>query len=99
MTGSPPGWSPQSAAGSAAGTSGYTSSGCSCPHRLVPQDAPVAERDDAAGLQGDVAIVGHHDQRLMVALVGELEQRDDLLGIVAVQVAGRLVGQHQGGGS
>src|SRR5262249_1633414 len=96
-TGPPPGWSPQYASGSVSGTSEYTSSGCSCPHRLVAHDAPIAEGDDAVGLQSDVAVVGHHDQRLMVALVGELEQRDDLLGVAAIQVAGRLVGQDQRG--
>src|SRR5688500_11723538 len=98
MTGPPPGWSRLYASCSVADISGCMSSGCSCPHRLVTHDAPVTEGDDAVSLVGDIAVVGYHDHGLVIALVGEPEQRDDLRGIGAIQVAGRLVGQDQRGG-
>src|SRR5437867_889605 len=64
--------------------------------RLVGQHALV-EVDDPLGALGGVRIVGHHDDGLLELPVEPVEQLEDLLGRLAVEVAGGLVGeQHRG---
>ena len=46
---------------------------------LLGMDKDAAALERAAHELRQLAAVGHQDQRLVVALVGELEQRDDLL--------------------
>ena len=56
------------------------------------QDLPVAERDDAPGVLGDVRLVRDEDDRLPL-VVQLLEDRHDLLGGLRVEVSRRLVGE------
>ncbi len=68
--------------------------------RATPTDGssetirPSFMRIDALGMACDIVLVGDHDQR--PATGGELvEQREHLLGAVAVERAGGLVGEQQ----
>ena len=66
--------------------------------RPVVDDAPVGELDDAVGDVGGVGVVGDHDDGLAELVDGAAQQRrarrrDD----VRVEVAGRLVGEHDRG--
>src|ERR1041384_4796058 len=65
-------------------------------HRVVADDPPVTELDDAAGVLRDVGLVGHQDDGDAL-LVQRLEQRHHLDRGPAVEVAGRLVRQQNRG--
>src|SRR5262245_52250443 len=58
---------------------------------LVAFDPAVTDVDDAVGVIGDVALVGHEDDGV-AALVELREQRHDLVARGGVKVAGGLVG-------
>jgi hypothetical protein len=59
-------------------------------------DSPVLQEDDPVGVGGDARVVGDDDHR-PPPVVGHLAQQPgDLFRRVGVQVARRLVGQHQG---
>lgn len=60
--------------------------------------AAVADRDRAADLAGDRLVVRDDDDRRPRLLVGPAERREDLLPGRRVQLAGRLVGEEDGGG-
>src|SRR5262245_25340496 len=63
---------------------------------LVGQHA-LFEVERSTGALGRVRVVRHHHDRLLEFLVEPVEQREDLLAGLAVEVAGRLVGeQHRG---
>ena len=67
----------------------------------LPRAAGVEQRalvevDDAAGEAGRLGIVGDHDDGLAVLAVEVLQQAQDLLGGLAVEVAGGLVADQQG---
>ena len=59
-------------------------------------DAPVHQLDHAVAARGQARVVGHHQEGRALARVQPAHQREDLVGRGGVQVAGRLVGQHQG---
>src|SRR5262245_41969239 len=64
------------------------------PRRSVGQHALV-EVQHPAGALGGVRIVGDHDDGLLELAIEPLEQLEDLFPRLAVEVAGRLVGQQQ----
>ena len=75
-----------------------TSMTCSAlPRRAVVGDAPVGEHEQPVGVGRGAGVVGDHDDRLAVLVDGAAQQREHLGGGVGVQVAGRLVGEHDGG--
>src|SRR5207247_630188 len=58
----------------------------------VAFDQAVAQADDAAGVAGDVLLVGDDDDGVALR-VQVLEQLHDFLARAGVEIAGRLVGQ------
>src|SRR5450756_1811254 len=60
---------------------------------LVRLDHPVAERDDAGAVFGDVALVCDEEHGNPAFLVQRLEHVHDLDGGPGVEVAGRLIGE------
>src|SRR5512139_2427858 len=63
---------------------------------LLPDDHAVLEVDPGAGPGRDVGLVGDHDDGQALLLVEGLEDVHDLRARLAVEIAGRLVGQDQG---
>src|SRR3990170_2453691 len=63
--------------------------------RLVAHDAPVADRDDAGGVAGDVVLVGDQQHGDAAVAVETLQDLHDLDAGAAVEIAGGLVGQDQ----
>src|SRR4051812_32613716 len=57
-------------------------------------DAPVGEEDDAVGVGRRDRVVGHHHHGLVVVVDAASQQLEDLGAGAAVEVAGRLVGEH-----
>ena len=71
--------------------------GTSPPHGRSPIDQAVAEMDDGAGISGHVGLVGHHQHGDAEIAVEAGQQVHDLERGLAVEIAGRLVGeQHVG---
>jgi Mg2+-importing ATPase len=64
------------------------------PVRGVGEDLAAAQPDTARHPAGHVVVVGHHDDRYAAARVEVHQQVDDLLSSRRVEVAGRLVGEH-----
>ena len=62
--------------------------------RRVTDDLPVAHDDDAFAIGGDVQFVRDHDDG-DAGVVEFLEQPHDFDARAGVEIAGRLVGQHQ----
>ena len=62
--------------------------------RLVVDDRAVGEEDHAVGSGGRRGVVGDHHDRLPALVDGAAEEREDVGGGVRVEVAGRLVGEH-----
>ena len=60
--------------------------------RLVGSDTPVGDADDAVRVSGDVAVVGHHNDRVPLP-VQLLQDGHDLFAALAVERAGRFIGQ------
>ena len=60
-------------------------------------DAAVLDADDPVRELGDLLVVGNHHNGLAELLARHLEQREHVLAGFAVQVAGRLVRQYDGG--
>ena len=61
----------------------------------VADELPLVEVEESARRAGGQRVVGDHHDRLLELAVELLEQVEDLLGAVAVEVAGRLVGDEQ----
>src|SRR4249919_1348636 len=59
---------------------------------LLADDLAVDHADDPVGRAADGDVVGHDQERQALLAVQPSHQRDDLLGVLAVQVARRLVG-------
>ena len=62
----------------------------------LPDDQAVGEEEDAVGDRGRAGLVRDHDERLPVVGHRVLEQLEDLAARLRVEVAGRLVGEHDG---
>ena len=60
---------------------------------LIGDDPAVAHLDPARGAGGDAHIVRHEHERHVPFAVQLLEQVEDHSGILAVEVAGRLIGE------
>src|SRR5690606_13395930 len=54
----------------------------------------IADREHAVGSADDLAAMGRHHERRAVAPAGVVEQREQALGGLEVEVAGRLVREH-----
>ena len=65
--------------------------------RLVAHDPPVGEEEHAVGVARGDRVVGHHRDRLAVLAARGGEQPQHLAAGARVEVAGRLVGEHQVG--
>ena len=63
---------------------------------LVADDQAVAQRDAAVGAAGESRIVRHQHQRGSFALVQRDQQFENMLAVLAVEIAGGLVGQQNG---
>ena len=59
---------------------------------LFVDDLAVDHADDAVGRAADADVVGDDQERQAALAVQPAHQLDDLLGVLAVEVAGRLVG-------
>src|SRR5215472_7883448 len=59
-------------------------------------DRPIAHVDDAVAVCGRLGIVGNHQHRLTQLFVGLAKHVQDDLRILRVEIAGRLIGQHDG---
>ena len=71
------------------------SSACSARGRLaVVHDPPVGEHQQAVGERGGVRVVGDHHDRLVEVVDGVAQQFEHVVGGLRVEVAGRLVGEH-----
>src|SRR4051812_5406871 len=57
-------------------------------------DAAVGEEDDPVGVRRRDRVVGHHHHRLGVVVDAAPQELEDLRAGAAVEVAGRLVGEH-----
>ena len=66
--------------------------------RAVVDDLAVAQDDDPPGHGRRLGVVGDHDDRLAELVDRVAQQAEHLLGGVRVQVAGRLVGEHDRAG-
>jgi hypothetical protein len=62
---------------------------------LVTADRPVAERDHAVGVGGDVGFVGDHDDGHALLAVEADERLHDLVGRARVEIAGGFVGEQK----
>src|SRR5688500_1412347 len=60
------------------------------PDLLVLFDFPVADVDDAVGVQGDVVLVGHQDNGIAL-LIEALEEGHDFVAGGSIEVTGGLV--------
>jgi hypothetical protein len=58
-------------------------------------ELPLLEVQRALGAFGRARIVRHHHDRLAVIAVERLQQVEDLVAGLAIEVAGRFVGQQQ----
>ena len=67
--------------------------------RVIRNHKAITDLDDALGALGNVRLVGDHHDGHAGLLVQLLQQREDLLGHAAVEVAGRLVGEEHAAGS
>ena len=65
--------------------------------RFDSANLPVAHVDDAVGDGGGLGIVGDHEHGLPEFAVGEAEHVEDRVGVFGVEIAGRLVGENDGG--
>jgi hypothetical protein len=59
---------------------------------LLLDDLAVEHADDAVGFAADRDVVGDDQERQAALQVEAAHELDDLLGLLAVEVAGRLVG-------
>ncbi len=74
------------------GGSGVSRQDRASAHESVAGDEAVADADDAAGVAGDLFLVGDDDER--VALVGEgLKELEDFFAGAGVEISSRLVGE------
>ena len=73
--------------------SAHAAAGSGTPAHVVVDDVAVAQRHPPGRPGGDVAVVGDQHDRAPGA-VELLQQGDDGVAVAAVEVAGRLVGEH-----
>ena len=62
--------------------------------RDLLDDAAVGEEHDAVGVSGGQGVVGDHDDGLAEVVAGVAEEPQQRLSVPGVEVAGRLVGEH-----
>ena len=62
-------------------------------HGLIAHHQTVAQRDDAVRMRGQRGVVRHHHQRRAFPPVEFQQQFEHLLAGLAIQIAGRLIGQ------
>ena len=74
---------------------GRISCGASPGRDLVARDPAVDERDHADGVRDDARIVRREDERHPVPIAQVAHQVHEHLGVLAVEVGGRLVGEHE----
>src|SRR3954462_13426891 len=65
--------------------------------RAVVDDPPVGEHEQAVGVGGGGRVVRDHDDRLAELVDGAAQEVEHLAGGLRVEVAGRLVGEADGG--
>src|ERR1700755_1682033 len=63
----------------------------------LPDDPPVGQEQDAVGDRGGAGVVRDHDDRLADRVDRTAQQGQDLVAGCGVEVAGRLVGEQDGG--
>ncbi len=63
----------------------------------VGEDESVAQGDDAVGVGGEDRVVGDEDEGCAFGLVEVEEELEDSGAVGGVEVAGGLVGEHDGG--
>ena len=66
-----------------------------CPEKVIDY-TPVVDMDDAAGMTGDIGIVGDQDDCNAVFLIEALEHGEDFLARARVKIARRLIGEKEG---
>ena len=66
-------------------------------YRLIAGDQPVADAQDPPGVAGDILLVRDDDDRVALRARAPRTERHDFRAGLGVEIAGRFVGQQDGG--